>query len=73
MLGLGQAKAKRKPDYEIGQIVPFHIYFGYGYTLCEGEIVEHIGPREYIIQRDDGARFVVRVDKNGELASGGAN
>lgn len=72
MLGTG-AKTKRKPDYEIGQVVQFDIYFGYGCTSSEGEIVEHIGPREYVVLCGNGARFVVRVGKDGILASGGAN
>ena len=74
MLGAAtKTKRERKPDYAVGEAVSFHIYFGYGYTLSSGVIAEHIGPREYIVECDNGARFVARVDKDGALASGGAN
>jgi len=67
------AKTKRAPEYEIGQSVSFTIYFGYGYTSGKGVIVECLGEGEYVASCENGARFVLRVSKNGELASGGAN
>lgn len=72
MLGIGTAEAK-KHRYITGQPVSFTIYFGYGYTSGEGVIVECLGEGKYVAQCENGARFVVRVGKNGELASGGAN
>ena len=75
MLGMGAAaKTKlRVPEYEIGQPVSFAIYFGYGYTLSKGVIVECLERGVYVAACENGSRFVVRVGKNGELASGGAN
>ncbi len=76
MLGMGTGTAtqrKRKPDYDIGQHVSFSVYFGYGCTEMFGEIAEHIGPREYIAQCSNGARFIVRVGKDMSLSSGGPN
>jgi len=35
--------------------------------------VECVGEGEYIVSYRNGARFVVRVGKDGELISGGAN
>ncbi len=80
MLGAtAPAKSKRErerdrvPVYEVGQSVSFAIYFGYGYTSSKGVIVECLGGGEYVASCENGSRFVVRVSKNGELASGGAN
>lgn len=72
MLGVGRAKVKRQ-QYEVGDPASFTIYFGYGYTSGEGVIVECVGEGEYIVSCKNGARFVVRVGKDGELISGGAN
>ena len=74
MLGVGTGtQKKRKPDYDVGQHVTFTVFFGHGSTELFGEIAEHIGPREYIAQCSNGARFIVRVGKDMSLSSGGAN
>ncbi len=72
MLGVGRAKVKHR-EYSVGDSVTFTIYFGYGYTSGEGVIVECEGEGEYVASCRNGARFVVRVGKDGELTSGGAN
>lgn len=73
MLGMGTVRKKRTPDFDIGQAVTFTVYFGYGCTEFSGEVVEHTGAIEYVVQSSNGGKFVVRVGKDGNLTLGGPN